>query len=65
MPELYNPDDILAFQESVLELTAEYDHVPIISLIGALHTAAHILTSAAFDPVEDEGDGQEELPFEE
>lgn len=56
MAETYDPNDILAFQESVLELTGEYEHVPIIALIGALHTSAYILTSAAFEPSDEEGE---------
>lgn len=46
--------DLLDFQQAILDLCAENTDLPIIGLIGALHTAAHVLTTTAFDLSGDE-----------
>lgn len=53
--------DLLDFQQAVLELAGDFAHLPIIGIVGALHTAAHVLTSTAFD-LEDEELGEDEEP---
>ena len=55
--------DLLDFQQAILDLCAENADLPIIGMIGALHTAAHLLTVTAFgpddEPEEDEEDDRE------
>lgn len=58
---LVSEGDLLDFQQAILELASEFDHLPVIGIVGALHTAAHVLTTAAFDPSDDElGEDDEE-----
>ena len=47
-------DALLDFQQDVIDLCADHADLPILGIIGALHGAAHVLTSAAFDPSDDE-----------
>jgi len=56
--------DLLDFQQAILDLCAENADLPLIGLIGALHTAAHVLTSTAFDVSDDELDEGEEIDEE-
>lgn len=54
--------DLVDFHRAIIELAGDYAHLPVIGIVGALHTAAHYLTTAAFDPTdedEDEDDGDE------
>lgn len=46
--------DLIDFQQAILDLCAENSDLPLIGMIGALHTAAHVLTTTAFDLSDDE-----------
>ena len=56
--------DLLDFQQAILDLCAENADLPIIGLIGALHTAAHVLTTTAFElDDEEDDDGEPDGPL--
>lgn len=61
--------DLIDFQQAILDLCAENSDLPLIGMIGALHTAAHVLTTTAFDLSDDElgededGEGEGDGPL--
>lgn len=52
--------DLLDFQQAILDLCAENADLPLIGMIGALHTAANVLTSNIFDLSGDELEEEDE-----
>lgn len=58
--ELFSGDELYDFQNAVIELAAEYNHLPVIGIVGALHTAAHVITAASFASDEEEDDEGED-----
>ena len=59
--ETFTADDLVTFQDAVIELAGEFSHLPLLGIVGALHGAAHLLTAISFesDEEEEQGEGEE------